>query len=245
MREAVDNLTYIDYAIATTLLLTWWSACENGGAHTWKLHLTATRDLVSRKLGGLLRCHNSSSTIAATTSATGLGRTGQVLLEWFYYSDSITAITATERTCFLDVNRHAAHTLPVGAASAYRWAIFVMLFFTVDRYCTVDDFRVQHALHTLAHYVRSLPTAEGALATPLFPLFIYGVTVLGLGEQRLVADKIAAYARYTGRGCVEDALAFLQDWWLEQYAREDDASTNSWWGWEEFLKVRDIHLVLV
>lgn len=360
MKEPIDRLTCIDYAIATTMLLCRWSTCEKGDTSTWTLHLTATGDLVSRKLDSLVRRNEHEPTAPGR-----LGNTSQMLLEWFYFCDTIATVTDMERRCFLDAHGLAAdkllasfarrepsgifwigpndgllrllirtlalrrastetsHVLATGGpevsscipegsqelalraqtpsspglsqndltstlffghpstvlepsllveaisienalrdwsfeystpqqatvASAYRWAVFLLLLFTIYPHSPVQAQvnKVQHTLHTLGHYIRAISTTDSAQISALFPLFIYGVSAFCSDDQNLVIDKVTAYGQWAGLGHVDDIICFLQDWWAERDGEGSGSSTltRDWWGWERFLKPRHVQLILV
>lgn len=92
-RCPVDNDTCVNYAITTTMLLCQWCTCEGGDQSPWRLHLNACRELVRIKLKGIdeSTCH--------------LTDTSRLLLEWFYFHDTIATLTFPDRGCCIDLHK--------------------------------------------------------------------------------------------------------------------------------------------
>lgn len=148
----------------------------------------------------------------------------------------------------------------VGAS--YRFAEFIMLHFTVYQACPLDDPKVRSWVESLIQSLGAISETDNAQTCSLFPIFICGVTVKKPEDRTFVIEKAKAYSRWSGMGYIEDVIGFLSDWWDKQDQLDAAAAISDrsvlpseneelhprapiWWAWENFMRQRELQLILV
>lgn len=149
----------------------------------------------------------------------------------------------------------------------YRLAVFLLLFFTVNPETSPKHTKIQGCLGQFECLIGKLSPSDNAFTCSLLPLFIFGVSAVTNGGRDLVVSQMDAYRRWSGLGHVNDVTDFLRSWWKEQdlvhsvqgpYQHHCVSNTNepcpicqlrlerqSWWAWRDFMKARNLQLILI